>query len=107
MVFLTVVIDTPATSAISPLVSRQSPRLRVSAATTARTETSARVNRPAKAGGKAPEAAQRRRRSIEAGDLGREPKRRWTGFGAAGRALLLSMRSDSSDASASVTCPAA
>src|SRR4051812_23946431 len=78
--FLTVVMDTPATSATSLLVRRQSPRLRCSAETTARTACSARVNRLAKAGGKAPEAAQRRRLSIEAGDRGREPKRLCGGF---------------------------
>src|SRR3954447_17322705 len=83
MAFLTDVTDTPATSASSPLVRRQPPLLRCSAATTARTACSASVNRAARAGGKAPEAAQRRRRSIEAGERGREPKRRCRGFGAA------------------------
>ena len=65
--FLTVVMDTPATSATSLLVRRQSLRLRCSAAITARTACSAKVNRLARAGGRAPEAAQRRRRSSDAG----------------------------------------
>src|SRR5215207_8193322 len=79
MAFLTVVMQAPATSATSLVVSRQSPRFRCSAATTARTACSANVNRLAKAGGRAPEAAQRRRLSMEAGDLGREPRRRCIG----------------------------
>jgi hypothetical protein len=101
--FLTVVMQTPATSAISLLVRRQSPRLRCSAATTARTACSARVNRLASAGGMDPEAAQRRRLSMPPGDRGRELKRRCIGFCGAGRALLSSMASDRADASASVT----
>src|SRR4051812_46804568 len=103
--FLTLVMDTPATSATSLLVSRQSPRFRFSAAITARTAVSAVVKRHARAGGRAPEAAHRRRRSMLAGVLGREPNRRWMGFCGAGGARLASIKSDRADASASDTWP--
>jgi hypothetical protein len=45
MAFLTVVADTPASAAIWPMVSVQAPRTRTSAATTAITAASAKVNR--------------------------------------------------------------
>ncbi len=67
--------------------------MRTSAATTARTATSAKVKRQARPGGKCPQAAQERLRSMLAGDLGREPPRRWAGFLGAGRAFLASIRS--------------
>src|SRR3954449_12379955 len=66
--FLAVLMDTPATSATSLLVRRQSPRLRFSAAITAKALCSAKVNRAARAGGRHPEAAHRRRLSMLAHD---------------------------------------
>ena len=102
----TSVSDTPASAAMWPTARRQSPRRQTSAATTARTAISPGVNRAASWGGSRPEAAQRRRRSRLASERGREP----TGFlgvsAAAGRTLRLSIRADSSSASASFTCPA-
>jgi hypothetical protein len=59
----TVVSDTPARAAMWPTVRVQAPCRRTSADTTARTAFSAVVNRLARAGGKAPDAAHRRRRS--------------------------------------------
>lgn len=56
-----------------PTAIRQSPRRAVSAATMASTACSAWVNRAAIASGIRPEAAQRRRRSIEPAVRGREP----------------------------------
>jgi hypothetical protein len=103
----TVCPHTPASAAMCPIVRAQRPCAWCSAATTARTACSASVKRAANAGGKAPEAAQRRRRSIEAGERGRDPERRRMGFWTAGRAFLASMASDRACASASLTCPAA
>ena len=71
--FRKVVSATPTIAARWPTASRQSPRLVVSAATSASTACSARVNRAASAGGSRPEAAQRRRRSSDASVRGREP----------------------------------
>src|SRR4051812_32016562 len=104
--FLTVVPDTPARAATWSMVRVQRPCLTCSADTTAKTACSARVNRQARAGGMAPEEAHLRLLSMEAGVLGREPKRLCAGLGMAGRALLSSMASDRADASASLTCPA-
>ncbi|CAA2161190.1 hypothetical protein MBRA_06350 [Methylobacterium brachiatum] len=69
----TVVSATPTIAARCPTVSRQSFRRTTSAATRARTACSASVNRAASPGGSRPDAAQRRRRSIEASVRGREP----------------------------------
>jgi hypothetical protein len=77
---LAVLRHTPASAAMCPSVRVQAPQRRTSAATTASTATSARVKRAASWGGIAPEAAQDRLRSMLAGDLGREPTRRCTGF---------------------------
>ena len=77
----TVALQTPASAATWPMVRRQRPRRATSEATTDRTAVSAIVNRAAICGGSQPEPVQRRRRSMCAGDRGREP----TGFlGAAG-----------------------
>src|SRR3712207_2637090 len=62
----TVVSDTPARAAMWPTVRVQAPWRRTSADTTARTAVSASVNRAARLGGRAPEAAQRRRLSSDA-----------------------------------------
>src|SRR5687767_9171351 len=89
------------------IVRTQRPCFTCSAASTAKTACSARVNRDARAGGKAPAEAQRRRLSREAGVLGRDPKRRWAGFGVAGSVFLASIASLRSAASDSLTAPAA
>ena len=101
----TVVSETPATAAMCPTVSRQSPLFTVSAATSESTACSASVNRAARPGGSRPEAAQRRRRSIEASVRGREPTAFLglaTGAGAIDRS---SMSPASASASASDRCP--
>ena len=66
---------TPASAATAPIAKAQRPRFATSTATTASTACSASVNRAAIIGGSRPEAAQRRRRSIEASVRGRDPAR--------------------------------
>jgi hypothetical protein len=78
--FLTVVRQTPARAAICSRVRVQASFLITSDAITAKTACSATVNRAASFGGRRPEAAQERRRSMEALLRGREPTRRCTGF---------------------------
>ncbi|KNY19377.1 hypothetical protein AKJ13_28040 [Methylobacterium sp. ARG-1] len=73
MALRTVVSATPTIAARCPTANRQSFRRTTSAATSASTPCSARVKRAAMAGGRRPEAAQRRRRSIKASVRGREP----------------------------------
>lgn len=123
----TVVSATPTTAARFPTARRQSFRRTVSAATRERTACSASVNRAASPGGSRPDAAQRRRRSIEASVRGREPtvllvdvavsRAGWLSprLEAAGAAretrraasasVRASIRLDSTSASASVTLP--
>ena len=104
---LTVERLTPARTAIWPMVSRQRPRRVTSVAITDRTAVSAIVNRAAKAGGSQPEPVQRRRRSMCAGDRGREP----TGFlgavGVGGMAFLAWISSARACASSSPIAPQA
>ena len=129
MALRTVVSATPTIAAAWPTASRQSPRRAVSAAISASTACSARVNRAASPGGSRPEAAQRRRRSIEASERGREPTdrlalpgRAWgvstslAGCGSAGLgdcpmqatfpfSVRASIKAERHSASTSVICP--
>ena len=66
---------TPASAATAPTAKAHRPRFATSTATTASAACSARVNRAARPGGRRPEAAQRRRRAIEASVRGRQPVR--------------------------------
>ena len=105
--FFTVLLQTPALAAMCSSVKVQAPLRWTSTATTLSTACSARVNMLARRGGRRPEAAQERRRVIKAG-VGREPTRRLTGLvEGGGTALRASISTESSDASSSVTLPAA
>ncbi len=105
--FFTVERPTPAIVAIWPMVSLQRPRRATSAAIVDRTAVSAIVNRAASCGGSQPEPVQRRRRSMWAGERGREP----TGFlgavGFGGTIFRAAISSASCCASCSDTAPQA
>ena len=105
--FFTVERLTPASAAMWPMVSLQRPRRATSAAIVDRTAASAMVKRAASWGGSQPEPVQRRRRSMWAGERGREP----TGFlgavGFGGMTLRAAISSASCCASPSDTAPQA
>ncbi len=103
----TVDLLTPASDAMWPMVSLHSPRRATSAAIVDRTAVSPMVKRAASCGGSHPEPVQRRRRSMWAGERGREP----TGFlgaaGFGGTILRAAISSASCCASCSDTAPQA
>ena len=105
--FCTVVRDTPASDAMWPTVSRHRPRRATSAAIVDRTAASAMVKRAASCGGSQPDDVQRRRRSISAGDLGRDPTRRLGSAGFGGTIFRAAISSASRCASSSDTAPQA
>ena len=89
------------------MVRVQAPFPATSAAMTDSTALSARVNRAWIWGGSLPEAAHFLRRSMLSDERGLEPTRRGACLGSAGTAFRASISSDSSEASVSVTVPAA
>src|SRR3954470_7112346 len=98
MARLTVERPTPARAAMWSIVRVQRPWRRASAAITARTAVSAAVKRHARAGGRNPLAAHRRRLARLSGVLGRDPTRRREGgvFDAPPPAFRTSIRADRS-----------